>query len=270
MTTPSASPSTLGTFVQPRGVRPSNSDLPEVRDALLKVIRAKYDSHPRSLQKTMGPSEAGHPCSRNLVFKLSGRPEQPSYTDPWPSIVGTAVHEWLDDALSRFGEGQWMHDRQVRLPSSAVPSGSLDAALLAPDGTLIVIDFKILGNSVWDSVNAHPAADTYWCHGNDGGQYKGQIMLYGLGLENEGLKVSKVGLAVFGRAKRLTDLVIRAWDYDRAAALRIVDRAQAAQILGAAGVDPMSIPATPTPKGCLYCPYKGAETDGLCDPRSEK
>lgn len=258
----------LGTLAvtRSRGSGPV-SDFPEIRDELLRVVRAKYEGTPRNLQTTMGPSGVGHPCARSLVFDLSGRtPPRDPFHDPWPSIVGTAVHTWLDEALVQYGDGHWLSDHVIYTGSRAVPSGHLDAHHI-PSQT--VIDFKVLGNTTYDSAAKHAADDTYWSPGSDGGQYFIQLQTYGYGLVRAGFPVRRVGLAVFGRAKKLTNLFIRGWQYREDMATWALRRAEAAQMLAAGGLDPLAVPANPTSKGCHYCPWKGSEADGLCDRTTE-
>lgn len=71
----------------------------DARDALMAAIRHKIHHHPRSQQKRIGPSEIGNPCDRRIGYKLLGHPER-ERGDAWKPTVGTAVHAWIDEALT--------------------------------------------------------------------------------------------------------------------------------------------------------------------------
>ena len=72
---------------------------PVTIDELRNLVRDVDAKKPRSLQTTIGPSDAGTECSRKLGHKLAGTPKVNTFTDPWPAIVGSAVHAWLDNAF---------------------------------------------------------------------------------------------------------------------------------------------------------------------------
>lgn len=100
--------------------RPLNSNTPwgsryaaEVR----RVVNITAAEAPRSQQIHLGPSEIGHACDRNVVGKLAGVPRTNHVMDPWPSIVGTAVHAWLEAAFrsenGRLGRIRWVPEARV-------------------------------------------------------------------------------------------------------------------------------------------------------------
>lgn len=253
---------TLATFAPAAGPGepPAAGALPQVRDALLAAINTKYRTTPRHLQTAIGPSQVGHPCRRNLMFMASGRDRSQSWTDPWPSILGTAAHSWLGEALEAR-PGEWISERRVHIAPGL--SGSADA-FHVPTGT--VVDFKVLGETAFRELLRHassPAAP-YWTEG-DGVQYYTQIHSYGTGFANAGHPVRHVALAIFGRAKMLSAMYLVSWAYDPAVTQRALANLEAVRLLARAGVDPLVVPANPTKKGCLYCPFRGREADGLCE-----
>src|SRR5215831_11257485 len=62
---------------------------------LREIIVRQAHRDPRSVQRELGPSEVGHICHRLVVGKMAGEPVTNHVSDPWPSIVGRAVHAWL-------------------------------------------------------------------------------------------------------------------------------------------------------------------------------
>lgn len=84
---------------------------------LRSVINRQAARAPRSLQVQLGPSEVGSQCHRQVVGKLAGVPRTNHVSDPWPSIVGTAVHSWLakafEDENAREGILRWVTEAAV-------------------------------------------------------------------------------------------------------------------------------------------------------------
>ena len=248
----------LGTFVPPaaQGEPAAGGVAGLVRADLLTAIHDRYRSNPRSRQVAIGPSQVGHPCGRNLAFLASGHPRSEQYNDPWPSILGTAAHAWLDETLAQYPT-KWVTEKRVNAGGGL--SGNLDAFHIP---TRCVVDFKVLGNTTFTQLRNSPPEAEYWISG--GGQtYRTQIQTYGTGMINGGYPVEHVALAIFGRAKRLSDMFMIPWVYDPAVSAHALRRLQAARTLAAAGVHPMAVPAQPG--HCHFCPFKGSETDGLCE-----
>ncbi len=253
---------TLGTFVPPAapGVPAAGGGwLPEVRADLLDAIHAKHRNGARSLQTAIGPSQAGHPCPRHLLFMATGHDRTQSFVDPWPSILGTAGHSWLAEALDAQPAGTWLSERRVDVGAGL--SGRSDAFHI-PHGA--VVDFKILGNTKFHEIANKPSDDPYWTTG-DGVQYFKQIQSYGTGMANQGYPVRNVALAIFGRSKRLSDLFMVSWPYDPTVSAAVLSRLASVKTLAAAGVHPMAVPAVKTKSGCYYCPFRGTEAQGLCE-----
>lgn len=238
--------------------------LPEVRRALLDAVYAKYRNAPRSQQTAIGPSQVGHPCGRYLAFMASGRDRTQQFTDPWPSIVGTAVHSWLGEAieavpLTNDVFHEWVSEQRVQVGAGL--GGSADAYHV-PSAT--VVDFKVLGDSAYREIKSHGPDDEYWTKG-PGQTYYTQLQCYGLGFANTGRPVRNVSLAVFGRAKPLSAMFLVPWTYRPEVAEAALERLHNARMLAAAGVDPMIVDPKPDKKSCYYCPFRGREADGLCE-----
>ncbi|NUP75335.1 MAG: hypothetical protein HOQ07_11915, partial [Sinomonas sp.] len=71
-----------------------------IRD-LRGLIEHGILNQPRSLQRTIGPSEIGNPCDHCLAAKLAGWDETENDV-PWLPFVGTAVHAALEELVIRY------------------------------------------------------------------------------------------------------------------------------------------------------------------------
>src|SRR6478609_6341757 len=67
---------------------------------LRAVIVRHANEAPRTLQRHLGPSELGAVCDRMVAGKMAAIPSTNNVVDPWASIVGTALHSWLEKAFA--------------------------------------------------------------------------------------------------------------------------------------------------------------------------
>lgn len=208
--------------------------MPLTIDDLKAVVRDHDANKPRSLQTSIGPSDAGVDCVRRLGYKLSATPKVNNSTDPWAAIVGSAVHQWLDQA---FVGDRWRRDVKVTLPGYM--SGSAD---LVDTETRTVIDHKVLGaTSLKRYRDLGPS-----------NQYKTQIQLYAAGLEIAGTPVDTVALAFWSRSGFLRDAWLWTAPYDREVVNQALARIDAIKTVLAAG----GVTALPsTDDHCTWCPY---------------
>jgi hypothetical protein len=212
---------------------------------LAAVIRAASEGAPRSRQAWIGPSEVGNPCVRALSYKLLDWPKTNSFSDPWPSVSGTAIHAWLANAFDFDKSVTWLTETKVNIEAGL--SGTVD--LFDVDNG-IVIDHKTCGAT---SMKARKA-------GGPTEQQLVQVNLYGLGLERAGYTVNKVALAYYPLGGMLTGLHVWVGDYDRDKALEALKRLDMTKtMLGI--LDPehdpakfLLIPANPS-NNCTYCPW---------------
>lgn len=220
-----------------------------VKDRLQQVVRDRAANLPRTLQQAVGPSEIGDDCQRRLTYRLLGLPGTNDNGDPWPSIVGTAVHAWLAEAFiadnERLGRVRWMVEQRVWLTDGL--SGTCD---LYDTDTHGVIDHKILGTTSMAKLKRGEIPD----------RYRTQVHLYGYGYERDGLAVDTVSLACFPRGGFLDGLHVWTEPYDRAVAEAALDRlgklTTAAYVLHLDEADtPLwsLIPHQPG-TGCAWCP----------------
>lgn len=200
-----------------------------VLQAVLEPIGTAIANHPRSLQKTIGPSELGTDSPHELAMKLLQRqPLEPADT-PWLPTQGTAVHAWLEHHLQGHrpdGDDEWEAEKRVRVgtlhsrtlldPGSHEwhVGGSID--LWMPDQRATV-DWKNVGQYTL----SHAQAD------GPSQQYLVQQALYGWALEQEGTPPERQALVYIPRdARVLSDWWSYEWAYDPKPARWAWNRAQ--------------------------------------------
>ena len=255
----------LGSLPRARHDEAAAADATGLRSEIIRVIRHAADNAPRSLQRRIGPSEIGTPCTRQLGYKVADHdpaPGRASIHDPWPSIVGTATHAWLADAFeitnadaTRRGEPEpWLLEQRVDVGLGL--TGSCDC-FHVPSRT--VLDWKVLGDTQYRRYTSDGPSETYRVQGH----------CYGLGWERAGFTVDRVGIGFFGRAKRLSDLHIWSEPYDREIALRALKRLRDVGRIVEAGADPQRLPAVPGGQ-CHFCSYQGPAKQGFCPGKTAK
>ncbi|WP_026127719.1 hypothetical protein [Nocardiopsis lucentensis] len=243
-------------FTQPGdapGIEPDSSE--GIRRMLTEIILDASTNAPRSRQRRIGPSEVGDPCPRRLAYKLMDWPAANDGGDPWPSIVGTATHDWLANALERHnrqtGTKRFLVEERVHVDDSSVSgyrlSGSCDAYDTA---THTVIDHKVVGDSVMRKYKTEGVRE----------QYRIQANLYGLGWENAGYTPQTVALAFYPRGGMLGGLWVWTDVYDRTVALDALKRLGTIRDALIA-LDPEArpqmwehLPAQPS-SACRFCPF---------------
>lgn len=237
------------------------SDPTGLRSTIIGIIKSAANNAPRSLQKRIGPSQVGTECTRQLAYEMSGVTPTRGYSDPWPSIVGTATHAWLADAFEadnqqRVANGQeprWHVEQRVDVGFGL--NGSCDV-FDAQTGT--VLDHKILGNTTYSKYTKSGPSEVY----------RVQAHCYGLGYMRKGFDVKRVGINFFGRAKTLNDLYVWSEPFDINVALKALDRMNKIQAALDAGAAPRTL--EPNPGGaCVFCTYKGCVDEGYCEGTGE-
>lgn len=213
-------------------------------DELRAVVRAHEKSRPRSLQRTLGPSEAGTECDRRLAYRLLGTEPCNTDSDPWAAIVGTSVHTWLDDAFDDRSkperERRWATSLRVSL--EPYMSGTID---LYDTQRKAVIDHKVVGAT---------ALKRYRVDGPSR-QYRVQVHLYGCGLRLAGYPVDHVGIAFWSRSGQMKDSFYWEEPYDEAIVEETLRRVEALTTTTAA-LGPAALPLIRTADAfCLYCPF---------------
>jgi len=238
----------LGTFE--KRASPTGQGDREIRDELQSIVYDFENSRPRTMQKSIGLSEIGHPCSRRIAYKLSGFPEPEDTSDPWLAIIGTAVHAWLTEALTwknaQFGWDRYLTEQRVTLRDGL--AGNCD---VLDQERHLVIDHKIVGKTMHDKYRLNgPAPD-----------YEVQAHSYGQGWINKGYRVDKVAIAFYPRWIFLNQ-AFYVWSdpFDPAmvdkALIRLDTIGEVVRKLNPAA-DPIQftkIPRFPE-RNCIYCPF---------------
>jgi hypothetical protein len=134
-----------------------------LKQELSEIILWNEQNSPRSKQVAIGPSELGDACDRRLAYRIAGVPAVNIWADPWPAIVGTSIHAWLEKAINQYqernGDRGWLTELRVR-PDEMVQGSSdvfnartgtvvdwkaqpVDERVLTPDGWRTMGDLKV-------------------------------------------------------------------------------------------------------------------------------
>lgn len=193
----------------------------EAKKSILGVIEDAITNHPRSLQKSIGPSEIGTECDHCLAAKLAEW-EQIREGGAWLPTVGTAVHTWLEEQafrrvmLDAFGRPRYLMERKVAVGTinGVEVTGSTDLVDLVRGMTW---DWKIVGATTLKSAKAAPSP-----------RYVVQQMLYARGWRRLGVNVTHVGIAYLPRNDvSLRKAVLWTAEYDESIAVEALARADA-------------------------------------------
>lgn len=198
--------------------QPGGSAFP---DEYLYAITNAIVNHPRSLQRSIGPSELGHPCSRRIAYKLMAYPEVEKPPN-WLATIGTGTHLWLETAFDLYntqnahlmgGQERFYVETKVSVGevNGVEITGSCD---LYDRVTETVVDHKVVGPTQLTKYKRHGPSD----------QYRTQAHLYGRGWRRAGLNVSTVMIAFLPRNGELADAYIWHEPYDEQVALDALQR----------------------------------------------
>lgn len=235
----------------PRGLESNTGWGSRYARELRGVITRQATLAPRSQQVHLGPSEIGSECDRAVVGKLVGAQRTNHVSDPWPSIVGTAVHAWLarafEDDNTRDKMLRWVTETRVS-PHPLYP-GSADLYDAAEQA---LVDHKVLGASSLSKIKSPKGPSR---------RYRVQLLLYARGYRNLGLPVLRVVLAAYPRtAATLDGMYI--WDHpctpdDDTLVDGVLDqmaaRQAAAAMIQAGQLTLSDIKPTPDDSECFFC-----------------
>jgi hypothetical protein len=143
-----------------------------------------------------------------LAYRIAGVPAVNTEHDPWPAIVGTSIHTWLEAAVNRYqaanGDQGWLTELRVH-PDDLV-SGSSDV-FHVPTGC--VVDWKTTGADKMRKLRKGEPPEP---------SYITQIHLYGLGHAQAGRDVRRVALVFLSRSGWLEDAYVWTEEYDESKA----------------------------------------------------
>lgn len=227
---------------------------------LRRVVTEHAARAPRSTQTYLGPSELGAACDRQVAGKMAGLPATNHISDPWPSIVGTAIHAWLAEAFegdnARSGVLRWIAEQRVTPhPNHPGTADLYDAVNHA------VVDHKCLGRTTLAKLRTHGPSRKYLV----------QLLLYGEGYRRLGLPVDRVVLAAYPRTEATLD-GLYVWERAHTPEDDEILQAVFAQTdiryayateLREERIQLRDIPARPSDEECYYCPfYRPESRDG--------
>jgi len=222
----------------------------KLKDDVQKIIRRTDDDSPRSRQKRIGPSEIGDSCARKIAYRLLETPEMNRVRDPWPAVVGTAIHQWLERAVNnytlnrdtvspKFGGVNW--ETEMRVAVNALVSGSTD---VYDHFRQRVIDWKTAGTDKMRQVRSQGPPRQAIIQAN----------LYGMGHENAKRQVKEVALVYLPRAGLLSGVHVWRDLYRREIAEEALARMEGIGNMLLQGVPAERVEAHPS-DGCGYCPW---------------
>lgn len=198
-------------FSAPSGALDPEAEL--LKRELTEIVLWNERESPRSKQVAIGPSELGVACDRRIAYKLANIPVVNDLSDPWPAVVGTAVHNWLESAVNGFqavnGDRGWLTEMHV-FPDPLV-QGHSD---VYNSRKKMIVDYKTAGTEVMRKVKKGQIPEGYIK----------QIQIYGLGHVLAGRPVERVALAFFPRSGWLDDMYVWQAPYDESVARGALDR----------------------------------------------
>jgi hypothetical protein len=77
----------------------------QINEMLMKALTTYSDTRERSLQKEVGVSQIGG-CRKQVWLQLQGTPKENS-TLKLPSLMGTAIHTMIEEALVKQNAAEW-------------------------------------------------------------------------------------------------------------------------------------------------------------------
>jgi hypothetical protein len=210
-------------------------------------------------------------CDRQVVGKMAGVSFGESTgaikdTYAWASVVGTAIHAFLEqafawDAAQGGNPGRWFTERRV------CPDPGADQP---HPGTADLYD------TLWFAVDDHKgqseAIRTRLRRDGPPLHYFLQLLFYAIGYMNEGFDVRRMVLISWPRTKStLDDMYV--WEHeitndDLRLALEYLDKTRAredlAKLMAQGRVTFWEVPMTPSDDDCQWCPFwnAAASTEG--------
>lgn len=227
----------------------------ELRDVVIRYA----DRLPRNVQRHLGPSELGHKCDRQLIGKMAGVSFGSGGNhlhDPWASIVGTAIHAFLEQAFGWESEvnanGRWLTETRVTPDPGAVQPHPGTADL-----------FDKMYNTLCDHKCQSDAIRQRLRRDGPPYHYYIQMLLYAAGYMHLGYDVQRIALVSWPRTKSSLDEMF-VWEKiiteeDLREVLDVLDktviREELAVAVAQGELSFWDIPPLPSEDDCQYCPF---------------
>lgn len=226
--------------------------------AVMRDVLADLDaSRPRSRQTTLGPSELGTPCQRQIAMKLAGVPRQlPDARPPWAPMQGTAMHTLMEEALrfhnAQLGRERWVVEERLRIDDDISGHGD---AFDTDTGT--VVDWKYVGVTTLRDVKRKTIPNDQLVKPD----YRVQAHIYGYGHQLAGRDVHWVRLVFLARSHNYDDSAEWTEAYDPEIAINAIARYHGTHDLIrelALATTPALWPVVPAAPGkaCDWCPFR--------------
>jgi hypothetical protein len=243
------------TFVGPQStalVVPSNPALVEgapVAGWVREMLWTAAHDLPRARQTSIGPSQLGLACSRQIAYQIAGTVPVNFDVDPLPSMVGTAMHAFLASVFAGLRpRGRYLVEHPV---TYAGVSGTLD---LYDRRTGTVIDWKFpklakVRRTLSDGPPRH---------------YQWQLQTYAAGLIAAGETPVRLAVVYIPIDGALSD--VTAWTYPvtPTSADEAVDRLSTVRTQLGNTAHPGAVPAQPS-RLCPWCPFHRPKWTGDLD-----
>lgn len=234
---------------------------------LREVVVRYADRLPRNVQRHLGPSELGHVCDRQLIGKMAGVSLGAGggnhMHDPWASIVGTAIHAFLEQAFTwenitsylsdpENNTGRWYTETRVTPdPGNTQPHPGTADLYDAQSKTLS--DHKCQSEGIRDKLRRSGPPHHYFM----------QMLLYAVGYMHQGFDVQRVCLVSWPRTKStLDDMYV--WHHvitadDIALVVDLIEkteiREKLATLVVSGDLNFYDLPVTPSVEDCQFCPF---------------
>jgi hypothetical protein len=175
-----------------------------IANELIKVVTATQKGSSRSQQAEVGPSEIGG-CRKKVWLKLNGQENVNPNTLRLASIMGTAIHTYIQEAFTSqdpFGERYML---EVEVEAAGI-KGHVD---MYDKENKEVIDWKTTKKT---NLTYFPSKQQRW-----------QVQIYGFLLTENGHQVDNVTLVAIPRDGDERDIVYHTEPYDAAVAAEAID-----------------------------------------------
>ena len=178
------------------------------KELLVTALHKRENSRPRSTQVQIGPSELGG-CSRKVWYRLNDQPETNDNELKLAAIMGTAIHNAIEDALD--GREDLMIETQVEYNGM---KAHID--LFIPESG-DVVDWKTVKKQ---NLSYFPSQQQRW-----------QVQVYGYLLDKSGKgKPRRVNLVAIPRDGDERDIKVYSEDYDESVALEALSWLEAIKV----------------------------------------
>ncbi len=227
----------------------------QLRQILIRAMIHYANNRPRSLQQHIGPSQAGTTCTRKLAYAINAEAGPNNYTDPLPSMIGTAMHATMEEVMA-LKNAEEIRERQLQerklsnadLEKLTPPGDPLEDPVAEVAALLEALkeENTDLGYVRWltETKVTEPIPGTCDLFDRDTGtvidykflgptthkkystspsdDYQTQVHLYGAGLVARGEDVKNVAIFMVPRSGKLRNAVLWIVPFDPERALRAV------------------------------------------------